>query len=274
MDRPSEGWVALVGGGPGRADLITVRGLRLLRIADVVVVDRLAPRELLAETRPDAEIIDAGKAPHGHNLTQDEINTVIVDRGRRGLGVVRLKGGDPFVFGRGGEEALACAAAGLPCEIVPGVTSAVAVPALAGIPVTHRGITQDVSFVSGHVDPSHPGSTVDWDALATGPGTVVVLMGVAALAGISRELVKRGRRPDTPAAVIHAGGTADEVVLTGALSDIAEQAAEAGIGSPAVIVVGDVVGLREQIVGVRSARRGADHPADPPGLIHPADERS
>ncbi|WP_243407915.1 uroporphyrinogen-III C-methyltransferase [Frankia canadensis] len=253
MDRPSGGWVALVGGGPGRADLITVRGLRLLQVADVVVVDRLAPRDLLAEVRPGTEIIDAGKAPHGHNLTQDQINAVLVDRGRRGLGVVRLKGGDPFVFGRGGEEALACAAAGLPCEIVPGVTSAVAVPALAGIPVTHRGITQDVTIVSGHVDPSHPGSTVDWDAVATGPGTVVVLMGVAALAEISRELVKRGRHPDTPAAVIHAGGTPDEVVLTGPLVDIARQADEAGIGSPAVIVVGDVVTLRERLAGPRPA---------------------
>ncbi|WP_462186016.1 MULTISPECIES: uroporphyrinogen-III C-methyltransferase [unclassified Frankia] len=244
------GWVALVGGGPGRADLITVRGLRLLQAADVVVVDRLAPRELLDEVRPGTEIIDAGKAPHGHNLTQDEINAVIVDRGLRGLGVVRLKGGDPFVFGRGGEEALACAAAGLPCEIVPGVTSAVAVPALAGIPVTHRGITQDVAVVSGHIDPSHPGSTADWDALATGPGTVVVLMGVGALPEISHELVKRGRRPETPTAVIHAGGTADETIITGPLADIARLAAEAAISSPAVIVIGDVVSLRDRIIGV------------------------
>ncbi|MCK9897546.1 uroporphyrinogen-III C-methyltransferase [Frankia sp. AgB32] len=247
VDRSPGGWVALVGGGPGRADLITVRGLNLLRIADVVVVDRLAPRDLLAEARPGAEIVDAGKAPHGHNLTQDEINAVLVDRGRRGLGVVRLKGGDPFVFGRGGEEALACAAAGLPCEIVPGVTSAVAVPALAGIPVTHRGLTQDVTIVSGHVDPSHPGSTVDWDALAAGPGTVVVLMGVAALAGISGELVKRGRGPETPTAVIQAGGTPEQTVVTGTLADIARLADEAGIASPAVIVIGDVVTLRDRI---------------------------
>ncbi len=251
------GWVALVGGGPGRADLITVRGLRLLRIADVVVVDRLAPRELLAETRPGSEIVDAGKAPHGHNLTQDEINAVIVDRASRGLGVVRLKGGDPFVFGRGGEEALACAAAGLPCEIVPGVTSAVAVPALAGIPVTHRGVTQDVTIVSGHVDPSHPGSTVDWDALATGPGTIVVLMGVTALAGVSRELLKRGRPADTPSAVIHAGGTPDETVVVGPLSEIATRAAEAHIASPAVIVVGEVVALRDRLLDGHLAARAA-----------------
>ncbi|CAO5178422.1 S-adenosyl-L-methionine-dependent uroporphyrinogen III methyltransferase [Frankia sp. AiPs1] len=259
MDGSIGGWVALVGGGPGRADLITVRGLRLLQIADVVVVDRLAPRELLTETRPGTEIIDAGKAPHGHNLTQDEINAVLVDRASRGFGVVRLKGGDPFVFGRGGEEALACAAAGLPCEIVPGVTSAVAVPALAGIPVTHRGVTQDVTIVSGHVDPSHPGSTIDWGALAAGPGTIVVLMGVAALAGVSRELLKRGRPADTPSAVIHAGGTPAETVVTGPLSDIARLAADAGIASPAVIVLGEVVALRERLLeGHRAAR--AAHP--------------
>lgn len=243
------GWVALVGGGPGRADLITVRGLRLLQRADVVVVDRLAPRELLDELREDVEIVDAGKAPHGHNLTQNEINDLIVERALRGLGVVRLKGGDPFVFGRGGEEALACAAAGVPCEVVPGVTSAVAVPAMVGIPVTHRGITQDVAVVSGHVDPSHPGSTADWDALATGPGTVVILMGVSALPRISAELIKRGRSPDTPTAVVHAGGTPAEKVVVGPLRDIADLAAEADLASPAVIVVGEVVALRERILG-------------------------
>ncbi|MCK9902599.1 uroporphyrinogen-III C-methyltransferase [Parafrankia colletiae] len=242
METPG-GWVALVGGGPGRADLITLRGLRLLRRADVVVVDRLAPAELLDEVRPGAEIVDAGKAPHGHNLTQTEINTLIVAQALRGRGVVRLKGGDPFVFGRGGEEALACAAAGVRCEVVPGVTSAVAVPAMAGIPVTHRGITQDVAIVSGHVDPSHPGSTADWDALASGPGTLVILMGVAALPRISAELIKRGRSPQTPTAVIQDGGTSRERLVTGPLKEITGLAQDAGISSPAVIVIGEVVGL-------------------------------
>ncbi len=246
--RPAAGgWVALVGGGPGRPDLITVRGMELLRRADVVVVDRLAPRALLAELGPGVEIVDVGKEAHGHNITQDQINRLIVDRAGRGLGVVRLKGGDPFVFGRGGEEALACRAAGVPCEVVPGVTSAVAVPALAGIPVTHRGITQDVTIVSGHLDPSHPGSTVDWDAVATGAGTIVVLMGVGALGQITAELVKRGRAGSTPTAVIHGGGSAGQKVVTGPLADIAALAADARIGPPSVIVIGDVVALREML---------------------------
>jgi uroporphyrin-III C-methyltransferase len=245
------GWVALVGGGPGAADLITVRGLNLLRRADVVVVDRLAPRELLADLSADVEIVDAGKGPHGHNLSQDEINALLVDRAHAGRNVVRLKGGDPFLFGRGGEEALACAAAGVPCEVVPGVTSAVAVPALAGIPVTHRGVTQDLAIVSGHVDPSHPGSTSNWDALAAGPGTVVVLMGVGALAQISRELVKRGRPATTPVAVVHAGTTHRQKSVTGTLADIAAAAAAADIRSPAVIVIGDVVALHDQLGGYR-----------------------
>ncbi|ONH23645.1 uroporphyrinogen-III C-methyltransferase [Pseudofrankia asymbiotica] len=250
-DGSGGGWVALVGGGPGAPDLITVRGLNLLRRADVVVVDRLAPRELLADLRPEVEVVDAGKGPHGHNLAQDEINELLVERARRGLRVVRLKGGDPFLFGRGGEEALACAAAGVPCEVVPGVTSAVAVPALTGIPVTHRGVTQDLAIVSGHVDPSHPGSTSNWDALAAGPGTVVVLMGIGALAEISSELVKRGRPASTPVAVIHAGTTTRQQVVTGTLADIAAAVAAAGLRSPAVIVIGEVVTLRDGIGAYR-----------------------
>jgi uroporphyrin-III C-methyltransferase len=197
------------------------------------------------------EIIDAGKAPHAHNLTQDKITELIVARALAGKRVVRLKGGDPFVFGRGGEEALACVAAGVPFQVVPGVTSAVAVPAYAGIPVTHRGITQDFAVVSAHLDPSHPGATVDWDALAAGPGTLVLLMAVAHLDSVATELVKRGRAAATPVAVICDGTMPGQRVLTSTLADVAADAETAGIRPPAVVVVGDVVRLRAEL-GVAS----------------------
>jgi uroporphyrin-III C-methyltransferase / precorrin-2 dehydrogenase / sirohydrochlorin ferrochelatase len=243
--RPGTGSVALIGGGPGDAELITVRGRRLLAEADVVVVDKLAPRSLLAELDPGVEVIDAGKAPHAHNLTQDQINDLIVSRALAGQRVVRLKGGDPFVFGRGGEEALACVRAGVPVQVVPGITSAVAVPASAGIPVTHRGVTQDFAVVSAHLDPSQPGATVDWAALASGPGTLVLLMGVAHLAEISAELIKRGRDAATPVAVIRDGTLASQQVLTSTLGQVAPDAEAAGIQPPAVIVIGEVVRLRD-----------------------------
>ena len=239
------GNVALVGGGPGDAGLITVLGRRLLAEADVVVTDKLAPRSLLAELDPDVEVIDAGKRPHAHNLTQAQINELIVGRALAGQRVVRLKGGDPFVFGRGGEEALACVAAGVPFQVVPGVTSAIAVPAYAGIPVTHRGITQDFSVVSAHLDPSQPGATVDWDALARGNGTLVLLMAVAHLDAVAAELVKRGRDAATPVAVISDGTTPQQQVLTSTLGRVAADAGAAGIRPPAVVVIGDVVRLRE-----------------------------
>ncbi len=246
------GSVALIGGGPGDPGLITVLGRRLLAEADVVVTDKLAPRALLAEVYPDVEIIDAGKQPHAHNLTQSQINELIVARARAGLRVARLKGGDPFVFGRGGEEALACVRAGVPFQVVPGVTSAVAVPAWAGIPVTHRGITQDFSVVSAHLDPSQPGATVDWAAIARG-GTLVLLMAVAHLDTVAAELVKRGRDAATPVAVISDGTTADQQVLTSTLGDVAADAADAGVRPPAVVVIGDVVRLREQLFAGGSA---------------------
>jgi uroporphyrin-III C-methyltransferase / precorrin-2 dehydrogenase / sirohydrochlorin ferrochelatase len=241
------GSVALIGGGPGDPGLITVLGRRLLAEADVVVTDMLAPRALLAELDPDVEIIDAGKQPHAHNLTQSHINELIVARARAGLRVARLKGGDPFVFGRGGEEALACVRAGVPFQVVPGVTSAIAVPAWAGIPVTHRGITQDFSVVSAHLDPSQPGATVDWAAMARSGGTLVLLMAVAHLDTVATELVKRGRDAATPVAVISDGTTADQQVLTSTLGDVAADALAAGVRPPAVVVVGDVVRLREQL---------------------------
>jgi uroporphyrin-III C-methyltransferase/precorrin-2 dehydrogenase/sirohydrochlorin ferrochelatase len=243
--RAGAGSVALVGGGPGDAELITVRGRRLLAEADVVVADKLAPRSLLAELDPGVEVIDAGKAPHAHNLTQAQINDLIVSRARAGQRVVRLKGGDPFVFGRGGEEALACVRAGVPVQVVPGITSAIAVPASAGIPVTHRGVTQDFAVVSAHLDPSQPGATVDWDSLARGPGTLVLLMGVAHLEEISAELIKRGRDAATPVAVIRDGTLASQQVLTSTLGQVAADAADAGVQPPAVIVVGEVVRLRD-----------------------------
>ncbi|HYY10024.1 MAG TPA: uroporphyrinogen-III C-methyltransferase [Kineosporiaceae bacterium] len=239
------GRVTLVGGGPGDPDLITVRGLRALREADVVVVDKLAPRELLGALDPRVEVVDAGKAPHAHNLSQGEINALLVERARAGQHVVRLKGGDPYVFGRGGEEALACVRAGVPVEVVPGISSAVAVPAAAGIPVTHRGVTQDFAVVSAHLDPSHPGATVDWEALAAGPGTLVLLMAVANLDQVSTELVKRGRPDDTPVAVISDGTLPTQRVLVSTLAQVAGDVADAGIRPPAVVVVGEVVRLRE-----------------------------
>jgi uroporphyrin-III C-methyltransferase/precorrin-2 dehydrogenase/sirohydrochlorin ferrochelatase len=243
--RAGSGHVALVGGGPGDPGLITVLGRRLLAQADVVVADKLAPRALLDELDPGVEVIDAGKSPHAHNLTQDQINELIVERALAGQRVVRLKGGDPFVFGRGGEEALACVKASVPFQVVPGITSAVAVPAYAGIPVTHRGITQDFAVVSAHLDPSHPGATVDWEALASGPGTLVLLMAVAHLDAVAAELVKRGRDAATPVAVICDGTMPGQRVLTSTLADVAADAERAGIQPPAVVVVGEVVRLRE-----------------------------
>jgi uroporphyrin-III C-methyltransferase len=245
----SIGSVALVGGGPGDPGLITVLGRRLLAEADVVVTDKLAPRSLLTELDPDVEVIDAGKQPHAHNLTQGQINELIVARALAGKRVVRLKGGDPFVFGRGGEEALACVQAGVPVEIVPGVTSAIAAPAYAGIPVTHRGITQDFSVVSAHLDPSHPGATVDWAALAETSGTLVLMMAVAHLAAVAAELIKRGRPATTPVAVISDATLPGQQVLTSTLGQVAADSVSADVRPPAVVVIGEVVRMRELLVG-------------------------
>jgi uroporphyrin-III C-methyltransferase len=239
------GSVALVGGGPGDPGLITVRGRQLLAAADVVLVDKLAPKEWLAVLDPETEVIDAGKAPHAHNMTQDEINAALVEHARAGRRVVRLKGGDPYVFGRGSEELAACLAAGIEVEVVPGVTSAISVPAAAGIPVTHRGVTQEFTVVSAHLDPQADGSTVDYDSLARSTGTLVFLMGVGRLARLAEELVARGRPATTPVAVIESGTTPAERVRVGTLADIATIASDAQ--PPAVIVVGDVVELRRTL---------------------------
>ncbi|MBM7815058.1 uroporphyrinogen-III C-methyltransferase [Saccharothrix algeriensis] len=239
----SDGGVALVGAGPGDPDLITVRGRALLAAADVVVVDRLAPLELLADLRPGVEVVDAAKIPHGRAAAQGELNRLLVEHARAGRSVVRLKGGDPYVFGRGFEEVLACAEAGVPVTVVPGVSSALAVPALAGVPVTHRGMTHELTVVSGHLPPTHPDSLVDWAALARLRGTVVVLMGVTHLAGIAEALVGGGRDPSTPALAVQDGGTPAQRVLRSTLAALAGDCSAHGIRPPAVFVVGEVAGL-------------------------------
>jgi len=259
------GSVALIGGGPGDPGLITVLGRRLLAEADVVVTDKLAPRSLLAELDPDVEVIDAGKRPHAHNLTQAQINELIVTRAQAGQRVVRLKGGDPFVFGRGGEEALACVRAGVPFQVVPGVTSAIAVPAYAGIPVTHRGVTQDFAVVSAHLDPSQPGATVDWEGLARGNGTLVLLMAVAHLDAVASELIKRGRAAATPVAVICDGTTPDQHVLISTLDHVAADAESAGVRPPAVVVIGEVVKLRDMLLRPMPETQAPGTPA--PGTL-------
>lgn len=239
--RNRTGRVALVGGGPGDPELITVRGRRLLSDADVVVVDRLAPRDLLASLDSDIEVVEAGKGPQAHRMTQTQINALLVERAQAGLNVVRLKGGDPFVLGRGGEEVLACAKAGIACEVVPGVTSAVAVPEAAGIPVTHRDVARDFTVVSAHL--AHPGDEPDWAAFAQVPGTIVILMGVGGLADVMSALHTHGRPGSTPVAVIERGTTPEQRTTVGTVATIADIAHERQVRSPAVIVVGDVVSV-------------------------------
>jgi uroporphyrinogen III methyltransferase/synthase len=235
--------VYLVGAGPGDPGLITVKGLEVLRRADVVVYDQLASPELLKEAPPGAELLYVGKKAGAHALPQGGINELLVTKARAGLTVVRLKGGDPFVFGRGGEEAEELAAAGIPFEVVPGVTSGVAVPAYAGIPVTHRRYTTLVTFITGHEDPAKDASTIPWTALGNNPGTLVFLMGVKNLAENCRRLIEAGRPPETPAAVIESGTTLFQRTVVGTLTDIPARAREADIKPPAVLVVGGVVEL-------------------------------
>ncbi|GAB3499082.1 uroporphyrinogen-III C-methyltransferase [Nocardiopsis coralliicola] len=233
--------VALVGGGPGDPGLITVRGRQLLAQADVVVADRLAPDSLLDRLSPDVEVIDAAKIPYGRFLPQEEINQLLVDRAGEGKFVVRLKGGDPFVFGRGGEEAEACAAAGIPVTVVPGVTSALAGPAAAGIPATHRGVAQEVHVVSAHVPPDDPRSTVDWDAIGRSRATVVVLMGVRQVAAVAAALVRAGRPADTPVAAVQDATLPSQTAVRSTLADAGRDFTAAGVRPPAVFVVGEVV---------------------------------
>jgi uroporphyrin-III C-methyltransferase len=237
------GRVTLVGGGPGDPELITVRGYRALTEADVVVADHLAPQSLLASLPPEVEVIDAAKLPRGRSMAQERINALLVEHALAGRRVVRLKGGDPFVFGRGMEELQACAAAGVPVEVVPGVTSAVSVPALAGIPVTHRGLTHEFVVVSGHLPPGHPDSLVDWAAIGRLRGTVVVLMGVETAPAIAAALVEHGRPPETPVAIVSDGSTVSQRILRTTLAGLPLTMSKAGIRPPAVWVVGAVAGL-------------------------------
>jgi uroporphyrin-III C-methyltransferase/precorrin-2 dehydrogenase/sirohydrochlorin ferrochelatase len=237
--RPTTGRVTLVGGGPGDPGLITTRGRRALAEADVVVVDRLAPRALLAGLDPAVEVVEAGKSPHAHTLTQDQINAVLVDRAQAGHHVVRLKGGDPYLLGRGGEEVLACLAAGIPVEVVPGVTSALAVPAAAGIPVTHRGLARQLTILSAH------DTAPDWATLARLEGTLVLLMGVAQLASHAAALLAHGKDPGTPVAVVENGTLPTQRTTVATLATIADLARERGVGNPAVVVVGDVATLAD-----------------------------
>ncbi len=237
--------VAIVGGGPGDPELITVRGRRLLAEADVVIADRLAPQALLADLGPEVEVIDAAKLPRGRAMAQQRINELMVDRARSGAFVVRLKGGDPYVFGRGSEEVEACVQAGVAVVMVPGVTSALSVPALAGIPLTHRGLAHEAVIVSGHLAPGDPNSLVDWTALARLRGTLLVLMGVERLPEIAAVLLAHGRAGATPVAVVQDGSLPGQRVVTASLAQIAQTAAREGVRAPAVIVIGAVVGQRQ-----------------------------
>ncbi|MFI5836881.1 uroporphyrinogen-III C-methyltransferase [Micromonospora sp. NPDC051300] len=237
----SGGRVALVGAGPGDPELITVKGWRLLTEAEVVVADRLVPGLLLDELRPDVELVDASKIPYGPSRAQEEINRILVERARAGRVVVRLKGGDPYVFGRGGEELLACAEAGVPVTVVPGVTSAVAVPGAAGVPVTHRSVAHEFTVVSGHVAPDAPASLVRWESLAGLRGTLVILMGLKNLAAIAATLIAHGKPPHTPAAVIQEGTTAAQRTLRATLATVAADVESAALRPPAIVVIGDVV---------------------------------
>ncbi len=243
--KPGRVW--LVGAGPGDPGLITVAGARALAEAEVIVYDRLANPALLDLAPGEAERIFAGKEPQAHTLSQDEINMLLVERALEGRRVVRLKGGDPFVFGRGGEEAQALAAAGVPFDVVPGVSSAIAAAAYAGIPVTQRGVASSVAFLTGHEDPAKAGPDLDWARLATAVDTLVLLMGVGQLPQAVERLIEGGRSADTPAAVIEWGTLPRQRTVTGTLGDIAARAGDAGIGPPAVAIIGDVVRLRETL---------------------------
>jgi uroporphyrinogen III methyltransferase/synthase len=243
----SAGVVYLVGAGPGDPGLVSARAQELVERADVIVHDRLVPTGLLSRASPAAELIYAGKAPGQPGIGQDEINRLLIEHGRDGRTVVRLKGGDPFVFGRGGEEAQALAAAGIRFEVVPGITAGIAAPAYAGIPVTHRDAASAVAFVTAHEDPAKGESSLDWHALAAFPGTLVFYMGVRNLDRVAERLIAEGRDPTEPAAVVERGTQPGQRTVSAPLGEIAARAAEESVGAPAVTVVGAVTALSEEL---------------------------
>jgi uroporphyrinogen III methyltransferase/synthase len=243
----NKGFVFLIGAGPGDPGLLTLRGAEALAKADVIVYDYLANPLLLNHARPEAEQIYVGKRAGSHTLSQDEINALLAERAMRGQRVARLKGGDPFVFGRGGEEALALAEAAVPFEVIPGITSAVAAPAYAGIPVTHRGLSSSFAVITGHEDPTKEASSIDWSRLATGIDTLVFLMGVGNLPHIVEQLLAHGRPSETPAATVRWGTMPDQETISGTLADIADRVRAAGLKPPAVTVIGPVAALRETL---------------------------
>jgi uroporphyrin-III C-methyltransferase / precorrin-2 dehydrogenase / sirohydrochlorin ferrochelatase len=246
-ERGRRAGVAIIGGGPGDPGLITVRGRQLLAEADVVLTDRLAPRVLLDELRDDVEIIDASKIPYGRAMAQEHINSALISHARAGRFVARLKGGDPFVFGRGAEEVLACLRAGVPVTVVPGVTSAVAVPASAWVPVTHRGVAQDFHVVSVHVPPGDKRSTVNWELMGGGSGTLVLLMAVERIGAVADELLRHGRSANTPVSVIADGTLPTQRTIVSTLEQVEGVVAREGIRPPAIVVVGDVVSVGAEI---------------------------
>ena len=243
----NNGKVYLIGAGPGDIKLITVKGLECIQKADVIVYDRLANPRLLSYRRPDAELIYVGKAPDRHTLTQDEINQVLVEEGLKGKIVARLKGGDPYVFGRGGEEGEELRKAGVAFEEVPGITSAISVPAYAGIPITHRDFTSSFTVITGHEEPGKETSNINWPRLAQDPGTLVFLMGVGNLPQIVEKLIANGKNEKTPIALIRWGTRPEQQVVTGTLENIVAVVAQAGLKSPAIIIIGQVVTLRDTL---------------------------
>lgn len=246
-DPSLRGTVALVGGGPGDDGLLTLRGRELLLAADVVVADRLAPQSVLAELDPDVEIIDAAKIPYGRQMAQEAINEVLVDRAQAGNFVVRFKGGDNFLFGRGYEEAMALAEVGIPCFVVPGVTSAFSGPALGGVPVTHRGVTHEVTVVSGHLPPGHASSLVNWEAVAQLTGTIVLLMAVKNAPAIAGALLSGGRAAATPVAIVESASLDAQRRIDSTLGELAADMQRHAVVPPAIIVIGEVAGLPEAL---------------------------
>jgi len=242
--------VAIIGGGPGDPGLITVRGRQLLAEADVVLTDRLAPRSLLDELPADVEVIDASKIAYGRGMAQEHINSTLIAHAQAGRFVARLKGGDPFVFGRGAEEVLACLRAGVPVTVVPGITSAVGVPTSAWVPVTHRGVAQDFHVVSVHVPPDDDRSTVDWEVLGGSSGTLVLLMAVERIGAVSGALIRYGHSPSTPVSVIADGTLPTQRTINSTLEQVESVVTEEGIRPPAIVVVGDVVGVAAEITGL------------------------